>query len=67
MLIYHCVWSRDLNYEGVDAVNARLQAIKDTFASLEQLSTDRSTRIQVQCRQTAAAAAASTRKNTCSS
>ena len=38
---------RDLNYEGSDAVNGRLQAIRDTFASLEELSTDRSARIQV--------------------
>lgn len=36
----------DLNYEGSDAVNNRLQAIRDVFASLEQLSADRSNRIQ---------------------
>lgn len=41
------MYSRELNYHDADAVNARLQGIRDMYANLSELSQQRADRIQV--------------------
>ena len=47
LLLYCRVIFRELNYHDADAVNARLQGIRDMYANLSQLSQQRADRIQV--------------------